>query len=142
MSFLLTRIELHRSPMEAALARKARRGAEQVRLHFSYLANNRPTSHLWMTFHIFNTLSDLDNNIVGVCNYICCNTTTQETCYAWDDSGNILQSCALIADGGCPCPDGYEKCGAGKIQCLPWRIAVHSLLILCPFIFLRSIRPK
>jgi hypothetical protein len=47
-----------------------------------------------------------------VCNFICCNTTTQETCYAWDDSGNIIPSCALIADGGCPCPDGYEKCGA------------------------------
>jgi hypothetical protein len=84
-----------------------------------------------MTFHVFNTLSDPDNNIVGVCDYICCDTTTQETCYAWDNNGNIIPSCAVIADGGCPCPDGYQKCGAGKIRCLPWQIAVHSLVTFC-----------
>ena len=64
-----------------------------------------------MTFHVFNTLSDLDNNIVGVCDYICCNTTTQETCYgyAWDDNGNTIYSCAVIADGGCPATDALPK---------------------------------
>jgi len=55
--------------------------------------------------------ADLVNNIVGVCDYICCDTTTQETCYSWDDNFNIIPSCAAIADGGCPCPDGTKECG-------------------------------
>jgi hypothetical protein len=28
---------------------------------------------------------------------------------------NPKTTCALIADGGCPCPENHVKCGQGKI---------------------------
>ena len=43
----------------------------------------------------------------GWCVDVCC-TDEQETCY--DDDG--METCADIASGGCPCPEGQEKCGA------------------------------
>ncbi len=61
----------------------------------------------------FSNQSDLDNNIVGWCDFICCDTATEEMCYdAWDDNST---SCAAFVDGGCPCPEGTERCGAGKV---------------------------
>ncbi len=100
---------------------------------------------MFTTDNVFNAPSDLVNNFVGWCDYICCDRTTDETCY-WDyDNNNFIPpSCAAIVDGGCPCPDGTEKCGAGKILCLPWHIAVHSLLIFLPSQFspINQIRPR
>jgi hypothetical protein len=60
--------------------------------------------------------ADLQNNITGYCIYIesdvCCDATTEETCYERDlITGEYKASCKAIADGGCPCPEGWEKCG-------------------------------
>lgn len=40
-----------------------------------------------------------------------CNWESEETCY--DDIGNFVE-CVPHADGGCPCPEGQEKCDASK----------------------------
>ncbi|KAL3775862.1 hypothetical protein ACHAW5_010156 [Stephanodiscus triporus] len=56
--------------------------------------------------------ADLENNVVGWCDVICCDAATQETCYEYYDNGTYNGYCAAIADGGCPCPDGTERCGA------------------------------
>ena len=45
----------------------------------------------------------------GYCTVLCCDDTMEETCY---DETYSPVSCAKIADGGCPCPEGQEKCGA------------------------------
>jgi len=45
----------------------------------------------------------------GYCTTLCCDETTEETCYSQDTWEP--ESCALISDGGCPCPDGETKCG-------------------------------
>lgn len=47
-------------------------------------------------------------NYPGWCVEECC-TIDQETCFD-DDTG--AQTCADIATGGCPCPEGQEKCGS------------------------------
>jgi len=77
-------------------------------------ANVSPTRHFYSyQKNVLYSSSDLDNNIVGWCDYVCCDATTEETCYAWDDiSGTIVASCAAFANGGCPCPEGMERCGA------------------------------
>mmetsp|Transcript_29881 Transcript_29881/g.54213 ORF Transcript_29881/g.54213 Transcript_29881/m.54213 type:complete len:160 (-) Transcript_29881:182-661(-) len=36
----------------------------------------------------------------------------QETCY---DENWVVLSCAQIAEGGCPCPEGEVKCGADEL---------------------------
>mmetsp|Transcript_20760 Transcript_20760/g.39422 ORF Transcript_20760/g.39422 Transcript_20760/m.39422 type:complete len:882 (+) Transcript_20760:148-2793(+) len=46
----------------------------------------------------------------GSCETVCCDETIEETCYS--DVTDEAESCALIADGGCPCSDGEVKCGA------------------------------
>ncbi|KAL7462524.1 hypothetical protein ACHAXS_002905, partial [Conticribra weissflogii] len=46
----------------------------------------------------------------GYCAKICCNQFTEETCHS--PITGEAESCAIIADGGCPCPDGEVKCGA------------------------------
>ena len=69
-------------------------------------------------FLIPGSLSDLDNGYAGCCTYICCDDQTEETCY--DYHSGTVKSCALIANGGCPCPEDQVKCGQGKM-----------LLILC-----------
>jgi len=61
--------------------------------------------------------ADPDNNILGWCTDICCNATTEETCYYSESGAYITPYCAAIADGGCPCWEGTERCGAGKILC-------------------------
>jgi hypothetical protein len=38
-----------------------------------------------------------------------CNIMTEEMCF--DDWFNAI-SCSLISDGGCPCREGYVRCGA------------------------------
>ena len=43
----------------------------------------------------------------GQCAAVCC-SDDEETCY---DDNYDAQSCALIESGGCPCPEGMEKCG-------------------------------
>ena len=62
--------------------------------------------------------ADLANNNVGWCEIECCDSLTEETCYEYTCGGAMLsdQYCAAIADGGCPCPEGQERCGAGKIR--------------------------
>ena len=47
-------------------------------------------------------------NMPGICVDACC-TDEQEICYDYDTG---LNTCADIAAGGCPCPEGEEKCGA------------------------------
>jgi hypothetical protein len=101
-------------PMEVALARKAWRSAEQVRF-MSLEAKSHPTFPLTHDKKIYTT-SDYTNNIVGWCDYICCNAEKEETCYVWDDdSDSTTAYCAAFAEGGCPCPEGMKKCGAGKV---------------------------
>ena len=53
--------------------------------------------------------ADADFGWPGYCSAACCDDATEETCY---DENYIPSSCAKITDGGCPCPDGEEKCGA------------------------------
>mmetsp|Transcript_1290 Transcript_1290/g.2868 ORF Transcript_1290/g.2868 Transcript_1290/m.2868 type:complete len:842 (-) Transcript_1290:261-2786(-) len=48
----------------------------------------------------------------GYCAPVCCKDFVEETCYS--EFTGLAQSCALIEDGGCPCPDGQIKCGASK----------------------------
>ena len=43
------------------------------------------------------------------CAPVCCDPATEDTCYDDDDRP---VSCAKIADGGCPCAAGYERCDA------------------------------
>ena len=38
-----------------------------------------------------------------------CDWTSEETCY--DENYNAVD-CVPYADGGCPCPEGQERCGA------------------------------
>lgn len=53
-------------------------------------------SYLNLTFSC--SLSDLDNNNVG-------NQRTKETCDNYNNFDNPITTCALIADGDCPCPE-------------------------------------
>jgi hypothetical protein len=41
---------------------------------------------------------------------VSCDPKTEETCY--DEWHTKAVSCALISDGGCPCPEGQERCDA------------------------------
>ena len=62
--------------------------------------------------------ADLKNNIIGWCAMECCDSDTEEICYDYDDGYNkpfTNQYCAVIAGGGCPCPEDQVKCGQGKI---------------------------
>jgi hypothetical protein len=99
-------------PMEAALAQMVQRDVERVRFHvFTWQIEVRLSLTL-CPFIFFYTLSDLENNILGWCDRICCNATTEQTCYDWDevdDNGNPEVYCAAITDGGCP-----ESSGAGE----------------------------
>jgi len=50
----------------------------------------------------------------GYCTEICCDAT-EELCYSDADSWYPRPtSCAKIADGGCPCPEGQVKCGSSE----------------------------
>ncbi len=55
--------------------------------------------------HLFSSFDSLK----GTCAPLCCEDYVEETCYS---VFGIAESCALIADGGCPCPDGQLKCGS------------------------------
>ena len=44
----------------------------------------------------------------GHCAPICCDSNVEQTCY---DENYEPYYCALIEDGGCPCPEGQERCG-------------------------------
>lgn len=48
--------------------------------------------------------------VTGYCASMCCEDYIEETCYSIF-TGQV-ESCALIANGGCPCPIGQVKCGA------------------------------
>ncbi len=53
-------------------------------------------------------------NVTGYCTEVCCDEITEETCYS-DITGHV-ESCALLSEGGCPCPEGETKCkGLGDI---------------------------
>jgi len=41
---------------------------------------------------------------------VCCDRETEEECF----DENYKSSCAKLSDGGCPCSEGEEKCGAHK----------------------------
>jgi hypothetical protein len=41
---------------------------------------------------------------------VSCNLKTEEICY--DETYTKAVSCSLISDGGCPCPQGLERCEA------------------------------
>jgi len=45
----------------------------------------------------------------GTCTKVCCDIGAEEICL--NENGDP-ESCAAFADGGCPCPEGEEKCGA------------------------------
>ena len=64
--------------------------------------------------------TDLQNNFTGWCINIldvCCDATTEETCYESDlITGEYTTSCKAIADGGCPCLEGAVRCGAGEVD--------------------------
>ena len=90
-------------------------------------------------FHFAFLLSDLDNGYAGWCTDVCCNQKTEETCYDYD--GGTSNYCALIADGGCPCPKGTEKCGQGKIlqvTVLQRKLNFISLILMFHFAYLLS----
>ena len=56
-----------------------------------------------------------DLNSYGWCGNECCDSITEEICVEYDDGYYqpfTNQYCAAIAEGGCPCPEGQEKCGA------------------------------
>ena len=55
--------------------------------------------------------ANVDFGWPGYCTDLCCGFD-EETCY--DESYSPV-SCANIAEGGCPCPDGEEKCGADVV---------------------------
>ena len=55
--------------------------------------------------------ADPENGNVGWCAKLCCDSETEEMCF--DENYDPI-SCAAIADGGCPCPEGEERCGANE----------------------------
>jgi hypothetical protein len=66
-----------------------------------------------LSFQFISTQSDPDNNILGWCTDICCNATTEETCYHYWSGKSY---CAEIADGGCATYDlgpGRRKLAQG-----------------------------
>ena len=79
------------------------------------------TRHLhWPCTPFLWSQTDLQNNVTGWCIHIltdvCCDATTEETCGELDlTAGEFKASCKAITDGGCPCPEGWEKCGQGKL---------------------------
>jgi len=56
--------------------------------------------------------ADEDVGYLGYCTAVCCDYDTEETCF--DDESNAA-SCKAFAEGGCPCPNGEEKCGADEM---------------------------
>lgn len=50
---------------------------------------------------------EVDGGHSGYCTTLCCGEGEQ-TCY---DDNYDASSCALIEEGGCPCPEGQVKCG-------------------------------
>ncbi len=59
---------------------------------------------------VFNQLFIYIIPILGSCQKVCCDEYIEETCYS--DFTGEMESCALIAEGGCPCSDGEVKCRA------------------------------
>ena len=51
-----------------------------------------------------NEKEDLD-----MTSFVSCDSKTEETC--WDNNFKPV-SCSLISKGGCPCPEGTERCDA------------------------------
>lgn len=58
-----------------------------------------------------------DENYSGYCIAVCCDMKTEETCY--DDVSSKAESCAALADGGCPCDEGEKKCFADEANGFP-----------------------
>ncbi|KAL7465812.1 hypothetical protein ACHAXS_006131 [Conticribra weissflogii] len=71
----------------------------------------------------------------GYCTEVCCDEITEETCYS-DITGHV-ESCALLSEGGCPCPEGETKCkGLGDIVGYCAKVCCdHSIEETCYSIF-------
>jgi len=52
---------------------------------------------------------NLSNNDTNENEGVSCGSKTEETCY---DKWYKPVSCSLMSEGGCPCPEGTERCGA------------------------------
>ncbi len=95
---------------------------------------------------VFNQLFIYIIPILGSCQKVCCDEYIEETCYS--DFTGEMESCALIAEGGCPCSDGEVKCRATEYDsgmcelwhnslffhfvwrlCLCFKFNIHSFLI-------------
>ena len=130
--------------MEAALVQQAKRGAVQVSF-FVNAQDQEPVPTLNNCAFLFSSRSDL---AFSWCADVCCDENTEETCYNYTGClsnqycaavrlvcifNKWIQSLPLLivslclhriqlqfADGGCPCPEGTDRCGAGKIlHCIP-----------------------
>ena len=105
---------------EVALVQKVIRSVELVRFH-TLSGNYGPLgTHICCLPPFLWTQTDLKNNVTGWCIYIesevCCDATTEETSYDVDSFTLEYKTyCKAIADGGCPCWDGSERCGAGEV---------------------------
>lgn len=51
---------------------------------------------------------ETDGGFTGACMAICCDGDNEQVCY---DENYDPSYCALIDEGGCPCPEGKVRCG-------------------------------
>ena len=107
---------------EVALVQKVIRSVELVRFH-TLSGNYGPLgTHICCLPPFLWTQTDPENKVTGWCMNIltdvCCDQTTEETCYDSFPNGTYRSYCNKIVDGGCPCSgwgEGWEKCGQGKL---------------------------
>ena len=108
-----------RCPREVALVWKVKRSVALVRFHLIPGKKVQIVAHICGLPPLLWSQTDLQNNVAGWCINIltdaCCDATTEEICYEVDSTGEYKTSCKAIADGGCPCWEGWEKCGQGKL---------------------------
>ncbi|KAL7444217.1 hypothetical protein ACHAXH_007228 [Discostella pseudostelligera] len=65
--------------------------------------------------------------VASFCAIVCCDST-EEACWDYADDGiSLTQYCASLADGGCSCPEGQEKCDGDPLN----GIASYCATICC-----------
>ena len=105
-----------RCPREVALVRKVKRSVALVRFHLIPGKKVQIVAHICGLPPLLWTQTDLQNNVPGWCIDVCCDAITEETCYEVDSFTLEYKTyCKAIADGGCPCWDGSERCGSGEV---------------------------